>query len=168
MAFLVPRPAQELLVACFPEQLPHPTMEEFVHMQHAVCGAALRSLAGGWLTSHRLHVSTVWHRCLLGRELAGRGPTGNEISHFWRCPLRWHLVALPRDLVLESPVARLGLGSQFIFEGEHVFNTAMWQSAAAPNLFHTVMEQLSYGLCANVNYDFSLQQLNATRLRPAR
>ena len=65
----------------------------------------LKTVAGGWTTTDRMHVTDERWSCVFG---CFRRP--DSIEHYLRCPRLVHLVCRPRAVAPPCPLIRLGLG----------------------------------------------------------
>ncbi|CAK0815816.1 unnamed protein product [Prorocentrum cordatum] len=101
----------------------------------------LRTLAGCWRTSSRVHVTPEVDQCLFG---CPQQP--DAIVHYLVCDRIQHLVCLPRTFSQATALERLGLGHHYDERGEHSLSMAIQRLVLA---YYTYLEVKTQGLNDN-------------------
>ncbi|CAK0889701.1 unnamed protein product, partial [Prorocentrum cordatum] len=92
----------------------------------------LRTLAGGWHTSSRMHVTPEVDQCRLGCH-----QQPDAIAHYLVCDQLQHLVRLPRTFSQATVLERLGLGCHYPEHGEHSLSMTIQRLVLS---YHTHLE----------------------------
>ena len=90
----------------------------------------LKTLAGAWTTSYRMHVNPHKFSCLLGCPSHESKRNIDDISHYLTCPRLWTHVCQPRGVVSAHLLTRMGLNGD-IDDGENDIRHAIARLAVA-------------------------------------
>ena len=99
----------------------------------------IKTIAGGWTTTHRMHVTDTKWSCIFGC------PQPDRIAHYLVCPRLTHLVCRPRAVVSSCPLLRLGLGLPVQYPAfDLTRENAILATALSFYIYHVAKEMASH------------------------